>query len=129
MDQGQAVDQESRVVAVLARALRLVLVDDLKAIFVDACFVEKGDILDAAVVALEDLDVILLYARGLIDDAFGGPGDLLLEEARPFVVRELDVVERFELLAQVGDQVFFVLDGQIFIALRLKAFDEVPLQV
>ena len=72
-----------------ARAIAdLVLVDDLQAVVVDVLLVDQVDVLGAAVVALEDLNVVFLHARGLLDDAVVGARDLLGEEAIPFGVGE-----------------------------------------
>ena len=67
MHERQAVDQHGHVVAVGARGATrpfadLVLVDDLEAVVVDIGLVDQGDVLCRAIVALQDLDVVLLDA-------------------------------------------------------------------
>lgn len=56
--------------------------------------------------------------------AFVGTGDGGVEERFPFGIGELDVVERFELGAQVRDEGGFVADVGVFVGLRLELFDE-----
>ena len=68
------------------------------------CLVDQRDVLGRAVVALEDLDVVLLDADGLLDDALVRAGDLLREEALPLGVGERDPVQRLELRPQVRDE-------------------------
>jgi hypothetical protein len=109
----------------LARcAIDFVLVDDLQAVVVDVLLVDQVDVLDRAVVALEYLDVVFLDARGLFDDAVVGAGNAGTEEALPLGVGELHLVELLQLAAQVGDQIAFRGDGQVFIGLHLQLLDE-----
>ena len=95
----------------------------------DALLVDQVDVLGAAVVALQDLNVVFLDAGGLLDDAVVGPGDLLAEELLPFLVTERDLVQRLQLAAQVGDQVGLAADAQVFVGLYLQALDEVVLKL
>ena len=48
--------------------------------------VDERDVLRRAVVTLQELDVVLLDADGLLDDAVVGTGDLLVEELLPLRV-------------------------------------------
>ena len=101
----QAVDEHGHVVAVRrGRPVDLVLVDDLEPVVVDVGLVDQVDVLGRAVVALEDLDVVFLDAGGLLDDPVVLARDRLVEEPLPLGVGELDLVQRFELGAQVGLQ-------------------------
>ena len=95
MHQRQAVDEDRDVVAVgaLGAAVALadlVLVDDLQPVVVDVLLSISVDVLGRAVVALEDLDVVLLDAHRLLDDALVRAGDLLGEEPLPLGVGERD---------------------------------------
>lgn len=96
--QRQPVDQDRDVVAVGpgCPALTLVdhiLVDDLQAVVVDAGLVDQHDVLRRTVVPLQDLDVVLLDADRLFDDAVIGPGDLVSEEPLPLCIGERDPVQ------------------------------------
>ena len=133
MHQREAVDEDGDVVAVgvASAALApadLVLVDDLQAVVVDVRLVDQGDVLGRAVVAGEELDVVFLDADRLVDDALVRAGDLLAEEPVPLGVGECDAVERFELGAEVGDQVGFGGDRQVLVGLRLEQRDELAFQ-
>ena len=91
VDHRQTVDQNGHVVAigVLGAALArsdLVLVDHLQAVIVDVLLVEEADVLGRAIVSLQNLDVVLLDADGLLNDAFVGSSDLLGEEPIPLRV-------------------------------------------
>jgi hypothetical protein len=57
------------------------------------CLVDQVDVLGRAVVALQDLDVVFLDARGLLDDAVVGAGDALAEEPFPLGDRRTDLVQ------------------------------------
>ena len=70
---------------------------------------------------LQDLDVVLLDAHGLLDDAVVRAGDLLGEEPLPLRVAERDLVQRLELRAQVGDQRGLAGDRQVLVGLALRA--------
>ncbi|CEI50019.1 Protein of unknown function [Propionibacterium freudenreichii] len=50
--------------------------------------------------------------------------DRLGEEAGPLVVGEGELVERLELLAQVGDEIIRAVDGQVLVGLLLQQLDE-----
>ena len=51
------------------------------------------------------------------------------QQPRPFAVAELDVVQQFQLLAQVAEQSFLVADDVIDIALCHQLVDESRLQL
>lgn len=65
-----------------------------------------------------------MEAPGFFFGSFVGAGDGGFEECFPFGVGELDVVERFELGAEVRDEGGFVADVGVFVGLRLELFDE-----
>jgi len=64
--------------------------------------------------------MVFLDACRLLDDTVVGPGDLLAKEGVPFGIGEGDPVQRFQLAAQVCDQVGFARDPQVLAALPLK---------
>ena len=117
MNERQAVDEDRHVVPVGVSAIHLVLVDHLQPVVVDVDLVGQVHVLDGAVVALEDLDMVLLDPRRLLDDAVVGAGDLLGEESLPLGVGELDVVQPRKLLAQVRLQCGRARHRQVFIRL------------
>ena len=124
MNQRQAVDQDRHVVAVRVRARDLVLVDDLQSVVVDVLLVDQADVLRGAVVALEDLDVVLLNPRGLLDDPLVLAGDLLREEALPLAVGELDFVQRLKLRPEVRNERGVAVDRQVLVGLAFELLDE-----
>ena len=88
MHHRQPVHEHGHVVAVsMLRATfllgDLVLVDDLQPVVVDVRLVDECDVLRRTVVTLEQLDVILLDAHRLVDDAVVRAGDALGEELFP----------------------------------------------
>ena len=99
MHHRQAVHEHRHIVPVGPRPLHLILVDDLKAVVVNVPLVDQLDVLAAAVIALEHLDMVFLDACGLFHDAVVGPGDLLAEEVLPLGFRELDFIQRLQLAA------------------------------
>ena len=124
----QAVDEDRDVVAV--RAARpavalpdLVLVDDLQPVVVDVGLVDELDVLRRPVVALEDLDVVLLDADGLLGDAIVRTGDLLGEEPFPLGVAERDAVQCFQLGTEVRDQLRLGRDREVVVRLPLQQLD------
>jgi hypothetical protein len=71
---------------------------------VDVLLVDQRTFFDRAVVALEQLDVVLLDAHRLLDDGVVRTRDALGEEGPPLTVGERDAVECLELGAQVRDE-------------------------
>ena len=59
----------------------------------------------------------LLEFFGLFHDALVLIGNLILEEAIPLLVGETELIESFQLAAEVLDQSRFIVDGDILIAL------------
>ena len=131
--QGQAVDEDGDVVAVGARAgVDRVLADHLHLVAVNVGLVDEADVLGGAVVAGEDLHVVLLDAAGFGDDGIPSGGrdvdDRVTVEVLPFPVAEAVVVEGLELDAQVRFQAVAVVDVHIFVGLGAQLFDEVVLE-
>ena len=133
VDQGQAVDEDGDVVAVGARArVDGVLADHLHLVAVNVGLVDEADVLGGAVVAGEDLHVVLLDAAGFGDDGIPSGGrnvdDRVTVEVLPFPVTEAVVVEGFELDTQVRFEAVAVVDVRIFVGLGAQLFDEVVLE-
>lgn len=133
MDEGQAVDEDAHVIAVvIARAGVLAdgdLVDHLQVIVVDVLAVDQGDVLAGAVVADEHLHVVLLDFAGLLHDVLIRVGDGGREKALPLLVGEVVVVQLLQLDAQVGDQLLLGVDRLVLIALFGEQAHELPLQL
>lgn len=132
MDQGQAVDQDGHVVAVVVAGPLVgaygVLMDDLEMVVVDLLFVDEGDVFSGAVVPVEHLDKILLDLAGLFQNVLVRVGNDTGEELIPLAVGKLVAVQGLQLPAQVGDQIRLLMDGQILIALLLEHPEEFLLQ-
>ena len=69
--------------------------------------------------------MVLLNGAGFLHDALIGVAEVILEKSSPFLVGETQIVEFFELIAQVVNQLFFAGDWQIFVGLTLESLDEV----
>ena len=105
MHHWQTIDQYRHVVTVDPLALRLILIDDLQAVVVDVLLVDQVNILDRAIVTLEHLDMVFLDACSLFDDAFIGTGNTGTEKTFPFRVGKFELVQLFQLEAQIGDKI------------------------
>ena len=132
MYQGQAVDQNGHIVAVIVTGALVfadfVLVDDLQAVVVDVLFVDEGDILGSAVIPAKHLDKILLNFPGLFQNVVIGIGNGVRKEPLPLAVGKLVVVQRLQVAAQVDNQVGLLVDVQIVIPLLGQLPDEFLLQ-
>ena len=121
MDEGQAVDQDSHVIAVVVvspiRRTHLILIDDLQMVVVDVLLVDEGDVLALAYVPPEDLHKILLDAAGLVLNAVVGVDDALVKKPLPLGIGEGVAVQLLQLFAQVDGQLRLRVDGQILITL------------
>jgi len=120
MDHRQTIHQHRNVVPGRASAFGLVLVDDLQDVVVDVLFINQVDVLAAAVIPGEHLDMVLLYTRRLLNDAVVGTGHLLREEPLPLGVGEGDLVEVLQLAAQVVDQLLLAGDAQVLVSLLFQ---------
>lgn len=85
VDHRQAIHQHRDVVAVLAGAFDLVLVDRLQPVVVNVRLVDQRHVLDRTVVALQQLDVVILNTNRLVDDTVVAAGDPFAEESFPSV--------------------------------------------
>ena len=125
MDQRQAIHQNGHIVpGIVAAAALLILVDDLQEVVVDVLLVDEGNIHGCAVLAGEVLHKIFLDHPGLFHDAIVGVGQLGLEKAVPFPVGKAEMIEPFQLAAEIGHQVRLAVDGHIFVTLLPQHLDE-----
>ena len=94
--------------------------------------VDEADVFGGAVVAGEDLHVVLLDAAGFGDDGvpIGGAhvDDRMPVEVLPFPVAETVVIKGLELDAQVRFEAVAVVDVHVFVGLGAQLFDEVVLE-
>ncbi len=117
----KSVDQNGHIVARWVFALgSFILVKHLEAVVVDGAFIKQVNVLVGAVVAPQDLDIVVLDLASFLDDAFPGIGDLFAKEALPLAVREADVVEGFQLHTQVVYQGGLVVELDVFVALSFN---------
>ena len=70
------------------------------------------------------LHKIFLDDTGLFHNAIVGVGQFGLEKAVPFPVGKAEMIEPFQLAAEIGHQVRLAVDGHIFIALLPQHLDE-----
>ncbi len=106
----------------------LVLVNDLQLIIVDVRLVNQRNVLRRPIIAPEDLDVVLLDTRRLLDDAIVGTCDLRREELLPLGIREGHPVDLLELHAEVRDQLCLRCDRQVLVGLPLEESDHLLLE-
>ena len=120
MYERETVDKHGNVVTVFVSAcIVFVLVDDLQLVGVNVRFVDQRYIFGQTVVPLEiDTAVAFLDFARFFCNALFGVCDMYGKKPFPFVVCKLYAVQNFQLFAQVGDQVGFRMDRQIFISLR-----------
>ena len=109
----------------MGAAFLSILVHHLEAVIVNVLFVKERDVFYAAVIAFEDLHMIILHLACLLYNPVIGPGNVLGKKPVPFVIGKSKVIEQFQLTAQVGDETCFIGDGDIVIALSAQAVDKI----
>ena len=130
MHKRQSVYEYRHVIAVRALSvLHFILVDYLRIVVVNIIFVYELYVALLSVVEHQCLDVVLLYGLRLLGDAVAFVGYFSLKESIPFRIRKGVVVESFELFAQVGNQLAFMLYLYKFITLPLELFYHLAFQV
>ena len=105
------------------------MVGDLQTVVVDVLLVDELDVLRFSAVEREGQDVafalqhlgLVLYLHLLVRNHGEQPG--------PLAVAQPDVVQGFQLFAEVTEQTFLVADDVIDIALRHQLVDEGRLQL
>ena len=108
MHERQTVDEYGHIITVVKRStLRHILVDDLERIVVDVYFVDKRDIDKRTIRTCPSLDVVLLYGLRLLNDTHIRVADKFVEEIGPFIIFKNNVVEPFNFVTEVSNQLFF----------------------
>ena len=82
----------------------------------DVLFVDELDIFARAVIPAQHLDVIGLNRAAFFDHPFIFVGHRFFKKTRPLAVSKGVVVQKLQLLSQVGNQTGFV-DGKVLITL------------
>lgn len=128
VDERKTVDEHGHVIAVVVlRAVVFgdyVLIGDLQTVVVNVLFVNQRDIFRTSVIAPQNLHIVLLNFAGLFRNAVVGVGNALGKEPLPFAVGKAVVVQRFELCAQVGDQLRLAMNRLVLIALLCQKADK-----
>lgn len=130
LHQWESVDQNRHIIpGRMPAAPFLELVKHLEPVAVDMHLVDKTNVLRRAIVTIQDLNVVFLNQPGLILDARRRRGDDLMEEMRPLIIGELDIVQPFKLSAQVCDKLRLRMRGESFITLGFKDAQQFLLQI
>ena len=128
VDERKPVDEHGHVIAVVVlRAVVFgdyVLIGDLQTVVVNVLFVNQRDIFRTSVIAPQNLHIVLLNLAGLFRNAVVGIGNALGKEPLPFAVGKAVVVQRFQLCAQVGDQLRLAVNRLVLIALLCQKADK-----
>lgn len=95
----------------------------------DLVFAQQVDVLDAAIIPDEVLDVVFLDSLSLLGDALVRVGELRTEEALPLIVGEGKLIKLLELSAQVSDEIALCGDVQVLIGQGLELLDERTLEL
>ena len=101
LHQWQPVYQDGHIVAVRVRARLLELLDDLNFVAADIGLIDQIDVLDTAIIEDEVKDVVIMYFAGLVCGTVAGPIQIGLNEALPFLICELNVIEGLQLNANI----------------------------
>ena len=128
LHQGQAIDEDGDIVAVGVGAALLELLYYLELVAGNGVFIEQIDILNTAIVKDKIIDVVIVNFAGFIDDTIAGLIQITINKALPFGVIKLDIIERLQLHAGVGEHRcggFKI--GQKFIALADQVLNQLAL--
>ena len=87
-------------------------------------FVDELNILGSSIIPAEYLYMVSLDGAAFLNDTLVGVGERFREEAFPLAVRKGVVVQKRELLPEIGNQPVFVMDGKVLISLCGQQADE-----
>ena len=121
MNERQTVHEYRYIVAVIVSStIRHILVYDLQVVVVDIGFINDGDVGCRAVLTDNRLSVVLLNCARLLNYAVVGIAEVFGKERFPFIVGELDVVEPFNMTAEISYEVGLRGDIYTLVSLTLK---------
>ena len=83
----------------------------------DVLFIDKLNILGSSVISAKYLHMVGLDGSAFFNNPLVGVGKGFREETLPLAVGKSIIIQKFQLLTQVGNQTFFIMDGKVFISL------------
>ena len=128
MHQGQTIHEDGDIVAVLIRALHLILIDYLQAIVIDVGLIYQLDVFRLTIIhrQVQDIAFPLNHLRLVLD------GHLIIrdhrQQARPLCIAQSHIVEQLQLMAQVFQKPCLILHLHVLITLPLQLLDQSLLQ-
>ena len=105
-----------------------ILVDHLQAVVLRVFPVDEADVFGHGVITPEYLHAIFLHHTGFVRDLVIRVCDYVIEKPFPFRVGKRIVIQLFQLLAQVGNQVSLFMNRQVGITLLAEHTDKLLLQ-
>jgi hypothetical protein len=94
-----------------------ILIYHLQTVFVDIFLIEQIHIFGAAVVAFQNLDMVVLDLMGFLYNALVRARYAFIKKPCPFIVRKRNAVQQFKLNTQIVYQRGFIMKMDILIAL------------
>ena len=82
----------------------LELLDDLDLVAADIGLISQIDVLDTAIIEDEVKDVVVVNLAGLVSGTVAGPIQIGFNEARPFLIGKLNIVEGLQLNVSTAEQ-------------------------
>ena len=132
MDHWEAVHKHRYVIAIVMGSPFLfgnsVLIDDLQPVVVNILLINQRDVFAAAIVPAQHLNMVLLDEARLFHNAIFGIGQHLAKKAAPLLIGKTTVVDGLQLTAEVVNQVFFRMNGQILIPQFLQQANKLLFQ-
>ena len=133
MHHRQSVHKDSDIIAraVLSFCGRI-LMNDLQTILEDMFLVNQFDVLEAGVIFADELQLcraVILQQFRFVSHSSTCIGYLCAEETFPFIIRERDMVQFFQLLTEISHQLILGMDVQILIPLVMQLLDECIFQL
>ena len=133
MNQREPINEDGNVIAVAVLGTFLfadgILVDDLKPVVMNVLLIDERNVLGRTIITLQNLNIILLDFTGLFCNAVIRICNAIREEAFPFGIGKMIVVQLLQFFAEVTDQVCFSMNGQVLIALFAEKANEFLLQL
>ena len=95
----------------------------------DIVLVYELNVLAFTCISFKNLDIVILYLGRLGYNIIVLVSYALIEKVLPLIIREMIVIEFFQLVSEVEDKVSLLMDREIFIPLLPKEPDELFLQI